>query len=157
MEEKVRGVQHYPLILLNNYTPLLGIMIMRKIEEERIENFIEEVKKIKTFPQNVCFLTYCMLQDRLYFRLEGPKVKSQPLVTYYFATGKRETIEGKEWEDFPLENYVNDLKKYLEKYGLKVCVRKIPYDLKIEHKKRLTNEQIESIFNLAYEMSKDKF
>ncbi len=131
-------------------------MRMQKINEEKLENFIERVKEIKAFPSNLCFLTYCILEDRLYFKLEGPKVKSEPLLTYYFATGKRETKEGKEWEDFPVKEYVDDVKDYLERYGLKVCMRKIPYHSKLNNKMRLTNEMVESIFNMAYSMAEKR-
>lgn len=120
-----------------------------KINTETIRKFIEEVKKIKVYPPNRCFLTYCKLADRLYFRLEGPKEKGKPYITYYFATGDR-----KGW-NLSAEKYVNVISKYLKRYGLNVVRKKIPYHKIIEHKKRLSKTEAESFLRIFDEMSEE--
>ena len=121
----------------------------KKVNVETIHQFIEEVKKIKAYPSNICFLTYCKLEDRLYFRLEGPQVEDQPYINYYCVIG------GHEGYSISPEKFANVVRKYLERHDLNVFKRKIPYHMKIEHKKRLSEPEIKSIIEILTEMPEE--
>ena len=131
-------------------------MHMKRREKKGIDDIIKQIKEIQSYPSDVCFLTYCILGNRLYYRIEGPKDNDHPRVSYYFAAGDRETKRpdlGQGWIGFPLETYIKNLREYIERRGLKAHLKKVKYDPGIETKKKLGDEEIESIFNMAIEMA----
>ncbi len=121
----------------------------KKINVETIHEFIDRVKKFESNPQNLCMLTYCKLEDRLYFRLDGPVVDGQ-CFSYYYSTGDRKGF------DISPERYMKIVNEYLGKHGLNVVERKIPYHSGIETKKELSHPDTKSLMEIFIETFNDK-
>lgn len=133
-------------------------MRMKSREKKKLDDVIREIKAIPSYPPDTCFLTYCVLGDRLFYRLE--KSKNHPEASYSFSTGDRETHTpgiGKGWVGFPSETYIKNIKDYIERRGLRVQLRKNKYHPNMEKKKRLTNGDVESTFNVAVETENKRY